>query len=329
MNPFGSEEADGVCAESGFPISAHVYPKVYRSDEFRKQRREDDRCTRFDERIARERLDIVRFLGLPSFNTFSNNDVWWDLSENAEIAHFFQAYLNEHTELAMSSFHYIGSVYEESAEKTDLLRRQMVETAELYGPCHPTCFVLHPGTFGEGRFRGNLQNYREAVSAHGERAVMRAVADNIRFFATEAEKYGVRIAVENLYGGRVYSGIDELLELVQFVERDDVGFCLDTGHAHVDHVDIPEAIRAMGDKLFELHLHDNVNSDEHKPVGFGTIDWAPIICALRDVGYRGTASFEFFRWPCADFRQGLSRAIGAWRAFEQVAFDGYSYFDWF
>ena len=43
----------------------------------------------------------------------------------------------------------------------------------------------------------------------------------------------------SIYGGRFYSQIDELIALVEEVNLENVGFCLDVGHANVDGVDIP------------------------------------------------------------------------------------------
>lgn len=315
-------------APSVFPVSAHMVPKVFLNEEYRRQQREEDGCMRFDERVARQRLDTIRSLGIRAFNTCANFDVWWDPQEQEPIARFFRAYLDEHPDMRMSSIHYMGSVYEEDPERMRAAREQMVQVARLFGPCHPGSYVMHPGVFGEGRFKCNLPNYREAVRLHGEGAVREAVAENIRAFGEEAARFGSCIAVENLYGGRVYSALDELIELVEQVDRDNVGYCLDVGHAHADGVDLGEAVRRMGAKLFELHLHDNMGTDAHLPIGFGTIEWIPFIQALREVSYQGTASFEFFRWPDDDFERGLRDAASAWRALERVAFEGYRYYDW-
>ena len=58
----------------------------------------------------------------------------------------------------------------------------------------------------------------------------------------------------NSIGGReylrrtFYSQIDELIALVEEVNLENVGFCLDVGHANVDGVDIPAAIQRMGEE---------------------------------------------------------------------------------
>ena len=45
--------------------------------------------------------------------------------------------------------------------------------------------------------------------------------------------------------------------------------------------------------LGSLHVHDNNgHADQHQIPGNGTIDWESFSKALREVGYKGTLSFE-------------------------------------
>lgn len=312
----------------GIPVSVHVSPKRFRDEDARRQGAEEDACMCFDQAALRTQLDAAEALGITHFNTFANFDVRWSQGEQEPIAEYLAAYLRAHPAMQMSSFHYVGSVYEEDPCFRELALDQMVQAARLFGPCHPGCFVMHPGVFGEGRFKANLLRYRTAVERHGRAAVMEEVAAGIRVFADEAARFGARTAVENLYGGRVYSSMDELVELVERVDRDNVGYCLDIGHAHADSVDIPLAIHRLGNKIYELHVHDNRGTDEHLPVGFGIIDWVPIIRALHEVGYAGTAAFEFFQWPGEGRSEGMGHAAALWKSLERLACEGYSYFSY-
>ncbi len=76
-----------------------------------------------------------------------------------------------------------------------------------------------------------------------------------------------------------------LVEIVRVGHFSNVGFCLDMGHAHLAEA-IPEtgdgpakpgieqAFEAFGERLVEMHLHDNHGSrDEHLWPGDGDIDW--------------------------------------------------------
>lgn len=306
-----------------FEISAHTAPKVYLTEEYQRQHLDPDKYKRFDRTFLEKRLDLFRKLDLHWFNTWANSDVYSDNTQETELAAFLTDYLANHQELRMSSLHFVGSVFEMDPEKDQRIKAQMKRIVEMFKDCQPKSIVMHPGTFGEGGFKCNKPNYLEACEKLGKDKVRDIVADNIRYFGEEAGKYGIRIAVENIYGGRIYSRIDELIDLVDHVDLPNVGFCLDTGHANADGVDIPMAVRLMKDRLFELHLHDNYGKDSHYPIGFGNINWIEFIQALQEIDYQGTATFEFFRWPIDDIEEGLKQAVLTWRMFEKLANTNY------
>ena len=88
-----------------------------------------------------------------------------------------------------------------------------------------------------------------------------------------------------------------LPKLVDMIGLDNVGYCLDTGHAHCCGSRITAWIERMKHKIFTTHLHDNRGAgetvhdrspflcaggiDEHLTPGLGTIDWAEKIPLLR------------------------------------------------
>lgn len=311
-----------------FEISAHTTPKVYLNREYQMQHLDPDRYKRFDRKFLEERLDLFRRLDLHWFNTWANSDVYSDNSGEKELAEFLADYLSRHPELKMSSLHFVGSVYESDEEKICRMKEQMERVVEMFKDCHPGSIVLHPGTFGEGGSKCNIPNYHAACESLGKETVMDITADNIRYFGQIAGKYGIRLAVENIYGGRVYSRIDEITELVRRVDLPNVGYCLDVGHANADGLNIPEVLRAWKDKLFELHLHDNNGKDSHYPIGFGTINWIEFIQTLVEIEYKGTATFEFFRWPVENVEEGLRQAVLTWRVFEKLAVSNYHTYDY-
>jgi sugar phosphate isomerase/epimerase len=63
----------------------------------------------------------------------------------------------------------------------------------------------------------------------------------------------------------------------------DAGLTLDTGHAHLNHC-LPAFLKTP---FCHMHIHDNNGrADSHSPVGSGTIDFRPVMAALR----RGNAT---------------------------------------
>ena len=92
-----------------------------------------------------------------------------------------------------------------------------------------------------------------------------------------ARNHGVQIAIENLETRPCRLLFDHLLELYP---PEDLGFCFDSGHAHIrDDLDLLDRYR---ERLIMTHLHDNHGTDdEHLLPGQGTMEWKPIIQTLR------------------------------------------------
>jgi sugar phosphate isomerase/epimerase len=106
-----------------------------------------------------------------------------------------------------------------------------------------------------------------------------------------AEPLGVRVAVELIPNELSRAG-----SLVHFVEdvleRQDVGICLDFGHAHLEG-DLVDAIETVSEHLIATHVHDNRGrTDDHLVPFDGTIDWAAALTAVQKVGYDGTLLLE-------------------------------------
>ena len=82
-------------------------------------------------------------------------------------------------------------------------------------------------------------------------------------------------------------------QLVEGFEDDEVGVCLDTGHANMEGVECAGFVRSAGQRLAALHVHDSVGEWDHiLPYGRGTVDWGAFMKALREVGYEGLFNWE-------------------------------------
>lgn len=97
-----------------------------------------------------------------------------------------------------------------------------------------------------------------------------------------AKELNVKLAIENVgYNG---SSLFTQMEYTSFLEEidDSTVYLIDTGHAHLNHWDIPQLIMDTKDRLFALHIHDNNGiGDDHLPIGEGSIEWAPIYQAIH------------------------------------------------
>jgi len=109
-----------------------------------------------------------------------------------------------------------------------------------------------------------------------------------------AEARGVRLALENK---QKKAGRDLILtpeEHLRALEgRPGLGACLDFGHLHTLGGDPVAYVRALGERLIHVHLHDNHGEgDEHLGLGEGTVPWRVAVAALEEVGYQGALILE-------------------------------------
>ena len=283
--------------------------------------------------FSREKLDrnfkIMQENKICFFNTWCNDAVFPEFDEiDIEVANAIAIRIKE-TGIKMNSFHFVGSVLDCYDDSQIKVREFMDRSLRIFSVCNPKCFVLHPGTFTEGGFEFNKKAFKFAIDTWGEEKTYSLLVENLRYFGIKAKEYNIKLAIENIFQGRFYSKIDELIKLVNDINLENVGFCLDVGHANVDNVDIPNTIKDMGNKLFEIHLHDNDGlKDQHLPIGFGNLNWLSIIKSLHAIHYKGCATFEFFRWPYLTYEEGVKCSINMWIILEKIAEDGYRTVEW-
>ena len=154
-------------------------------------------------------------------------------------------------------------------EILEVTRRRLgaaVEKAALFSPAHMVC---HP-IYEERRFGYNRRRWLEASLETWE-----AVARRSR-------ELGFRLVLENVWEEKP----EELAGLLEGL--DDVGFCLDVGHANVfSRVDLIGWLEVLGPHLTALHLHDNHGTwDDHLAIGQGGIDFPGLFSWLDQHGIR-------------------------------------------
>ena len=121
-----------------------------------------------------------------------------------------------------------------------------------------------------------------------------ASQESLAELAAFCRDIGLRVAVENALPTkpRLCDTAAELVRLVEGLAADNVGYCLDTGHASLGE-DLVAAVHAVCGDLMTLHVSDNDGkSDQHAPPFTGVINWPAFIGALRQIGYAGALMME-------------------------------------
>jgi len=150
--------------------------------------------------------------------------------------------------------------------------------------------VLHPGG-------GATLDDWATVEAHNTVRV-----EAISRLADAARDAGIRLALENgvhTFGPhRLPAWVGStagVRELIEQIGSPALGICVDTGHAILEHWDVPEALRHAGDLLIATHIADNDGSgDQHRiPYSYGSkVDWTKVVAALKQIGYTGPFNLE-------------------------------------
>ena len=128
-----------------------------------------------------------------------------------------------------------------------------------------------------------------------------------------AEKYGVRLAMENCAqrnwwptGGNLASTTENLRKLFELVPSQFLGLTFDPSHYVWQGMDYIKAVQEFGPRIYFAHAKDtevkkNVLADtsiygdgwwRYRLPGWGQVDWPAFFTALREVGYSGPVAIE-------------------------------------
>lgn len=109
-----------------------------------------------------------------------------------------------------------------------------------------------------------------------------------------ALKYDMKIMIENMpRETELGYGPNEILDIIKRVNKDNLKFIMDTGHAHVSSFNELDYIDILHDYLYHMHFSDNHGiSDEHKPIGSGNIDFVKLFKKLNEYKYNNLHCLE-------------------------------------
>lgn len=133
----------------------------------------------------------------------------------------------------------------------------------------------------------------EPISDEERAGRMNEAKRSVETLAKKAGQAGHRIALELLPRTCLGHSAEELMSLLDGVDPDSAGVCLDTNHLMDGFASLPQVVRSLKAKLFALHCSDYDGVDEkHWPPLRGVIDWAAFLSALSAAGFTGPLHYE-------------------------------------
>ncbi len=124
----------------------------------------------------------------------------------------------------------------------------------------------------------------------------RWLVDGVGALCNGLTPLGIQVAFEP-EPGMLLQTLGEWEQLRDAVAAPNFGLALDVGHVPcTETISAGDAIRRYGAAIRTVHLDDTRNGvHEHLQIGDGALDWADIMRALGEVGFRGIASVELSR----------------------------------
>ncbi|HAM71122.1 MAG TPA: sugar phosphate isomerase [Verrucomicrobiales bacterium] len=164
------------------------------------------------------------------------------------------------------------------------------------------------GKLGAPAIIGSMQGRVEAGVTRAQ--ALAWMGEALEQLAPRAHEYGVPVLLEplNRYETNLFTQVAETLEFTRSLRTRNVRLLCDCFHMNIEEVSIESAIRSAGDQVGHVHLADS----NRRAAGLGHIPFAPVVAALRDVGYRGYLSAEVL--PLPDAAAAARQALAAVRA---------------
>ncbi|MBO3768861.1 MAG: sugar phosphate isomerase/epimerase family protein [Thermoproteota archaeon] len=161
-------------------------------------------------------------------------------------------------------------------------------------------FILHTARIDPSHEYNSLSLLEKSRSA------------NIRFFrevSKYASDYGVKVAVENRLENGYGALPKDLIELVNNVGSDYLGICFDTGHAHVNKLNLESTLESIREFLIATHIHDNNGfEDQHLPPMMGSMQWNVLMKTLRKIDYRNPLILEIHEYGKLELDDNVLKA---------------------
>jgi sugar phosphate isomerase/epimerase len=164
------------------------------------------------------------------------------------------------------------------------------------------------GGFGAPTILGSMQG-RSDGDVTREQALA-WLGDALDDLGEHAASHGVPFFYEplNRYETNLFNRQQDAAEWLRTLKTQNVRLLCDLFHMAIEEADPAAALRACGPLVGYVHFADS----NRRAIGMGHTAIAPIVAALRDIGYKGYLSAEIVPLPDSD--AAARQTIGSFRA---------------
>lgn len=181
-------------------------------------------------------------------------------------------------------------------EVRTLLDERMYRIIELAAPWEAMVVIggVRGTLTGSELHRGD--QYEQALYAVGQ-------------YAEYGSANGVPIVIEpiNRYETNYINTIQDALQFIRDVGRENLGVLADTFHMNIEEANLAESLRSAGNRIHHVQFTDS----NRLAAGRGHINFHELAAVLRESGYRGYLSTETL--PLPDSRTAAQQAIDFFR----------------
>jgi len=134
--------------------------------------------------------------------------------------------------------------------------------------------------------------------------------DHINLMASRLCKYGIRVGIENSFGGKdKFCTTNDSVCIKELCSEYPIGMLLDTGHMNIhlqsdntqNEDSVSNYISNLPLEIFEVHFSDNFGKkDEHKQLGYGNLNLDNLFDSLKQIKFNGKFTIEV----CVDILSG-------------------------
>jgi sugar phosphate isomerase/epimerase len=168
--------------------------------------------------------------------------------------------------------------------------------------------IIHTAAaLGAPAIIGSMQGRWEG-SVSREQA-LRWLAEALGDLGTEAARHRVPLLYEplNRYETNLFNRLGDTASWLRGEKLNNVLILADLFHMNIEEADSAQALRDAGALVGHVHFADS----NRRAIGFGQTNMAPIVAALRAIGYQGYLSAEIFALP--DSLAAAQQTIAAFR----------------